>query len=182
MRKLYVKPKKLINNVHLLNDLEINKLREAILHPVYGVIVSCNSSKVNGIEIAHQLAEEFKDNDKIEGVLSITAEGKNNNDPIHLWLYSNLQYTPRTYEPLSEIFPQNKENESRRIVLILDKFDHFMEHSRRESAITHLAEDSVLGKNYVVLILVNDENYKKEILEWNFGAKFRDGGDISVKE
>lgn len=188
LRKLYVKPK---NNIHMFNTVEINNLREAIYPDYCGVIVSRNLSKVSGMEIAHQLAEEFKDNKKIEGILSITAEEKekDNNDIIHSWLCSNLQYTPHTYyEPLSTIFPQNKGNDWKKwkkLVLILDKFDYFMNHPNRESAITHLAEDSVLGKNYVVLVLVHDENYKEEILNWNGQSKFRDGGDINninVKE
>ena len=117
-----------------------------------------------------KIAKELQEKKELDGVLFATGDSTvmSYSTPFH-WLKACWRISKDEPSRFLHSLFGSKE----KILVVLDQFDHVMQHTQRKSFLVSLAENSKMRKNFKVFVCVANAASYREILTWNNGSKIR---------
>jgi len=137
-----------------------------------GVHVLCAPYGIGKTTSVRRIANELRTNEDLSGVIIEPLDDSvRNSDSLMDWLKLrwNIDSSKVKNTKLSGLIDE----QDKPMAIILDQFDYAMGMKNIEESISSMAEDSVFGKHYTVLLCVKEPIFSKEIVSWNGGAKIQ---------
>ncbi len=147
-------------NIKLEEDIKCSMMN------VIGGVYVIQGTK--NIDTVLYVSEQLRQKNKISGVLLVTGENINHYQSPFIYLKEELSISnDESSRFMSELVPIN----SKRCILVIDKFDYLLDHVATKSFLVSLAEDSVLTKLYNVIVCIDSVDGYNDMLTWNNGGK-----------
>ena len=159
--------------VYTENRNFVEAVQKSILDPLCGIKVLWTPSGYGKSTYVRAVCSELQKQKKITGVIVLDAEGVKPSPTLTAWLASKIgapkAHLTSWFNHISDLLPDRFDEKP--VLIVIDQFDHLHYANKVQSFVVSMAENSVLTKKYVVLLVVSNPDFASQILSWNGGEK-----------